>query len=85
MSSNIEVTIRIEMKPTPAPPTYPKAAAEQIGGGHFQIVLEAEKSLDIDALEDGLLRTGFPALREALATHLEREVKKSPTDASGAS
>jgi len=85
VSSNVEVSIRIEMKPTQSPPTHPKAAAEQIGGGHFQIVLEGEKSLDIDALEDGLLRTAFPALREALATHLEEEVKKSPTDAGRAS
>lgn len=82
MSNNIEVCIKIQMKPTQAPPTRPKAGAQRIGPGQFQIVLEGEKSLDIDALEDGLLRADFPALREALATHLEHEVKKSSTDAS---
>jgi len=59
--------------------------AKQIGEGHFQLVLDAEKSLDIDALEDGLLRTSFPALRDALATYLQEEVKKSRADASCAS
>ena len=72
MSSNIEVSIQIKMRPTQSLPTRPKTAANQVGQGHFQIVLEGEKSLDIDALEDGLLRAGFPALREALATHLEQ-------------
>jgi hypothetical protein len=29
-------------------------------------------------LEDGLLRTCYPALRDALAQHLEQAIKKSP-------
>jgi hypothetical protein len=82
MGNNVEVCVKIRMKPTQAPPTGSKAGAERLGQGHFQIVLEGEKSLDIDALEDGLLRANFPALRETLATHLEHEVKKSRADAS---
>jgi hypothetical protein len=85
VSNNIEVCIKVRMKPTQAPPTRSKAGVERIGQSQFQIVLEGEKSLDIDALEDGLLRASFPALREALATHLEEEVKKSGSDASRAS
>ncbi len=76
MGDNIEVCIKIEMKPTQAPHSHFASGAERIGQGQFRIVLEGEKSLDIDALEDGLLRANFPALREALATHLEQEVKK---------
>jgi hypothetical protein len=82
MSSSVEVSIKIEIKPTDAPPADSDASALQIGPGHFQLVLGAEKSLDIDALEDGLLRSSFPALRSALATHLQEEVKKSPAGAS---
>jgi hypothetical protein len=81
-SCNIEVSIKVEMKPTQGPGVRPKAGAQQIGPGHFQIVLEGEKCLDIDALEDGLLQASFPALREGLARHLEQEVKKSRADAS---
>jgi len=79
---NIEVSIKVDMKPTQAPGVRPKAGAQQIGPGQFQIVLEGEKSLDIDALEDGLLQASFPALRGVLARPLEEEVKKSRADAS---
>jgi hypothetical protein len=82
MGNNVEVCVKIHMRPTQAPPTGSKAGVQRLGHGHFQIVLEGEKSLDIDALEDGLLRANFPALRETLATHLEDEVKKSRADAS---
>ena len=35
-----------------------------------------KSSLDIDILEDGLLRTSYPALRHALARSLEQESEK---------
>ena len=85
MSGNIEVSIKIEFKPRDAQSTASESMAEQIGEGHFHLVLDGEKSLDIDALEEGLLRTSFPALRDALATYLQEEVKKSRADASCAS
>lgn len=77
MSGNIEVFIKVEFRTTDAPPTALGGEAVQTGEGCFQLVLDAEKSLDIDALEDALLRTSFPALRNALSTQLEQEVKKS--------
>jgi hypothetical protein len=85
MSGNIEVSINIQIKRTDAPPTPAEGEAVQNREGCFHLVLDAEKSLDIDALEDGLLRTSFPALRSALATHLEEEVKKGRSHASIAS
>jgi hypothetical protein len=85
MGNNIEVSIKIEMKRTQAAASGRKAGVRQIGEGHFQIVLDAEKSLNIDALEDGLLGASFPALRDVLATHLEHEVKKSRSNAIRAS
>ena len=86
MGGNIEVSIKIEFKATDAPPGALEGEPTQIGDGQFQLVLDAEKSLDIDALEQGLLRTSFPALRNALSTHLQQEVTKNRrTDASIAS
>jgi hypothetical protein len=43
-------------------------------------VLDEAAELDIDALlEDGVLRRCYPALRDALAQHLEGAIKKSPS------
>jgi hypothetical protein len=39
-------------------------------------MLDGAKSSDIDALENGLLRTSYPAIRSALTAHLANEVKK---------
>jgi hypothetical protein len=76
VSASIQVSIKVEFKPIDAPPTILGGEATRTGQGQFEIVLDGEKSLDIDALEDGLLRANYPALRDALAIHLEQEVKK---------
>jgi hypothetical protein len=52
--------------------------AEQTEKGCFRLVLDEAAELDIDALEDGLLRACYPALRDALAQHLEGAIKKKP-------
>lgn len=77
MSQNVEVSIKIEFKSTEEQPTASSAAPEKFGEGCFRLVLPEQQSLDIDALEEGLLRANFPALRDALATHLTQAVKKS--------
>ena len=77
MSQNVEVSIKIEFKSTAELPGASSAAPEQFGDGCFRLVLPEQQSLDIDALEEGLLRTHYPALRDALATHLTQAVKKS--------
>ena len=78
MARNLEVSIRIEMNETESPLSGNADEAEAISSGHFRLVLDGAKSLDIDALENGLLRTSYPAIRKALATHLADEVKKMP-------
>ena len=75
--ANIEVSIKIDMKPTDAGRS-PDKMAEQTERGCFRLVLDEAAELDIDALEDGLLRTCYPALRDALAQHLEQAIKKKP-------
>lgn len=78
MARNLEVSIRIEMNETDAPVSRNADEAVAISAGHFRLVLDGAKSLDIDALENGLLSTSYPAIRNALATHLTNEVKKMP-------
>ena len=78
--ANIEVSIKIDMKPTDAGRS-PDKMAEQTERGCFRLVLDEAAELDIDALEDGLLRTCYPVLRDALAQHLEGAIKKSPSAA----
>ena len=78
--ANIEVSIKIDMKPTDAGRS-PDKMAERTEKGCFRLVLDEAAELDIDALEDGLLRACYPALRDALAQHLEGAIKKSPSAA----
>jgi len=49
------------------------------------LVLDGAKSLDIDALESGLLSTSYPAIRQALASHLTGEGKKMSNQNPGSS
>lgn len=72
---DIEVSIKIEIKPTAKHPT-PAGEVERVDEGHFRLVLSDQDPLDINALEQGLLQTNYPALRDALAQHLEAAVKK---------
>ncbi len=73
---NIEITIKVGIKETGADP-LPEDSVEKLDDGLFRLVLESEAVMDIDALEAGLLRTNYPALRDALAYHLEQASKKS--------
>lgn len=73
--SNIEISIRINIAETKAS-VMNDHSAEQMGDGHFRLILDDSSVLDINALENGLLRTNYPALRDALAKHLESEIKK---------
>jgi hypothetical protein len=74
--SGVEVVIKIEIRPSARNPSV-GCEAERLGDGYFRLVLDGEAELDIDALEAGLLRTNYPALRTALASYLEAAIKKS--------
>ena len=67
---NIEITIKVDIKETGSAP-LPEDGVEKLDDGLFRLVLESGAALDIDALEAGMLRTNYPALRDALAHHLE--------------
>ena len=74
---NIEISIKINISETKAS-VNSDHLAEQMGDGHFRLILDDSSVLDINALEKGLLRTNYPALRDALAKHLESDIKKKP-------
>ena len=74
---NIEITIKVDIKETGSAP-LPEDDVEKLDDGLFRLVLESEAVMDIDALEAGLLRTNYPALRDALVHHLEQASKKKP-------
>lgn len=72
---DVAVSIKIEI--TPLDKSQARTGeVERIGDGHFRLVLSDQDPLDIHALEQGLLQTNYPALRDALAQHLEATVKK---------
>jgi len=71
---NIEITIKVDIKETGAAP-LPEDGVGKLDDGLFRLVLESEAVMDIGALEAGLLRTNYPALRDALAHYLEQTSK----------
>ncbi len=67
---NIEITTKVDIKGTGSA-RMPEESVEKLDECLFRLVLEIGAVLDIDALEAGLLRTNYPALRDALVHHLE--------------
>jgi len=48
----------------------------QTEAGQFELVISEEQAFSIDACEQALLRTNYPALRAALVNHLTALSKK---------
>ena len=76
MSRSLALKIRIEMVESEEPVSGHLDGPKELDNGEFQLVLDGDKSLDIDALEAGLLRASFPAMRQALGDHLSSVLKK---------
>ena len=76
--SQLAVTIKVSISPTEeTASTTPEA--ERVEAGHFRLVLEGDQELNIDGLEQALLEVNYPALRDALSSHLEEVAKKKPS------
>jgi hypothetical protein len=75
--SQLEVTIKVDIRSTEAASSTSEEV-ERLEPGHFRLVLEGAKELDIDGLEQALLQVNYPALRDALSSHLEASAKKKP-------
>jgi hypothetical protein len=48
----------------------------QTEAGQFELVISEAQAISIDACEQALLRTNYPAIRAALAQHLTELSKK---------
>ena len=60
---NIEITIKVDIKETGSAP-LPEDGVEKLYDGLFKLILEWGAVRDVNALETGLLRTNYPALRD---------------------
>ena len=73
--SFVPITLKVDIKSveTELPSLTSPEKAED---GCFRLIVFGSSSMDIDALEDGLLQTNYPALRDALAQYLSLESEK---------
>ena len=76
LMKNVEITLQISVTQTEDTASS-SGVPEEREDGTFRLILDESHSLNIDKLEQGLLRTGFPAIREALSKYVEGELKKS--------
>lgn len=73
--TSYKLRIQVAMIPCDDTPTVEPVKAHD---GSVAIVLSETDAMNIDACEQALLQTTYPALRETLATHLSEVSKKKP-------
>jgi hypothetical protein len=74
MAKNYKIKVKVEIVESD------QAAAGdllQTETGQFEMVITEEQALSIDECEQALLRTNYPAIRVAIATHLTELSKKN--------
>ena len=71
--SNYKIKVNIEIVESDDPKV--KDAKEQ-NDGSFKMTINEKDAISIDNSERALLQTSYPAIREALAKHLENVSKK---------
>lgn len=79
---NLEVCVQITIKPTEAG-IDAERVANRVEGGRFRLVLEEGSLFAIDALEAGVLETGYATMRDALAGALEEASREKATAVCG--
>ena len=75
----LSISVEVRITPTDAPVSKGEASPEQLGPGHFELILPDSSHRNIDALEEAMLTANFPALRDAIRCHLAAESKKKRT------
>ena len=73
MKTNYKIQVNIEIVEC-NDETQPEP--HQLQSGNFEFVISEEQGCDIDKCEQALLKANYPALREALSTHLTQVSKK---------
>jgi len=79
---NLEVCVQITIKPTEASVAGDRVVS-RMEAGRFRLVLEKGSLFDIDALEAGVLETGYATMRDALAEALEEASRDEATAVCG--
>ena len=79
--SQLEVSVHVTIRET-EDSRSPEGQIERLDSGQFRLVLAGDQALNIDGLEQSLLEVNYPALREALSSHLEEVAKKKPINTS---
>lgn len=75
MGKNYKIKVHIEIVESDE---VVQEEPQEIGAGQFELVVDESQALSIDDCEQALLRTNYPAVRAALATHLSTLSKKKP-------
>ena len=73
MGRNYKIKVKVEIVESEQEPTESHI---ETGDGQFEIVISEAQALSIDDCEQALLRTNYPAIRAALASHLSEMSKK---------
>jgi len=73
MTKNYKIKVKVEIVESNEEPTESHIETED---GQFELVISEGQALSIDDCEQALLRTNYPALRAALASHLSELSKK---------
>lgn len=73
MVRNYKITVKVEIVESDEEPT---ASHIETRDGQFELVISEAQALSIDDCEQALLRTNYPAIRAALASHLSELSKK---------
>lgn len=73
MAKNYKVKVKVEIVESDQEVAVDLIQTE---AGQFELVISEEQALSIDACEQALLHTNYPAIRAALAKHLTELSKK---------
>lgn len=73
MTKNYKIRVKVEIVESEQDVTDSQI---ETGDGEFEMVINEVQALSIDDCEQALLRTNYPAIRAALASHLSEMSKK---------
>ena len=76
MAGNVKFRIKVEIIETEED-VSPEREAERQGVGNFSLVLPESDELNLSALDRAALDVSYPALRDAVKTHVEAAIKKT--------
>jgi len=76
--SAYEIKIKIELAPKAETDNKPMNNVLVSDDNEYSLSISEEEALNIDKCENAVMKTAYPAIRDALSTHLESLSKKKP-------